>query len=137
MADDTGGAPPLSSPYIDRRGPAPPTPRSTSPRTNRRGGCFGVASMLLSYQEVPVALLTSKSQNPLRSGMRFSEVATQHSENKARHGVDLGWRTRRPIVGPFQEAAFALPVNGLDKPLFTDPPETKFGCHIIMVKGRK
>lgn len=25
-------------------------------------------------------------------------------------------------MGPFQEAALALPVSGLDKPVFTDPP---------------
>ena len=42
------------------------------------------------------------------------------------------------MVGPFQEAAFALPVSGTDKPVFTDPPvKTKFGYHIIMVEGRK
>jgi hypothetical protein len=51
---------------------------------------------------------------------------------------DLGWMTRGSMVGPFQEAAFALPVSGMDKPVFTDPPvKTKFGYHIIMVEGRK
>jgi len=42
------------------------------------------------------------------------------------------------MVGPFQEAAFALPVSSMDKPVYTDPPvKTKFGYHIIMVEGRK
>lgn len=51
---------------------------------------------------------------------------------------DLGWMTRGSMVGPFQEAAFALPISVLDKPVFTDPPvKTKFGYHIIMVEGRK
>ena len=51
---------------------------------------------------------------------------------------DLGWMTRGSMVGPFQEAAFALPISMLDKPVFTDPPvKTKFGYHIIMVEGRK
>jgi len=37
------------------------------------------------------------------------------------------------MVGPLQKAAFALPLSGLDKPVFTDPPvKTKFGYHIIM-----
>ncbi|KAM6413294.1 peptidyl-prolyl cis-trans isomerase NIMA-interacting 4 [Rhynochetos jubatus] len=74
----------------------------------------------------------------LRAGQRFSEVASQYSEDKARHGGDLGWMTRGSMVGPFQEAAFALPVSSVDKPVYTDPPiKTKFGYHIIMVEGRK
>ncbi|NXQ57299.1 PIN4 isomerase, partial [Anthoscopus minutus] len=74
----------------------------------------------------------------LKSGQRFSEVAAQYSEDKARQGGDLGWMTRGSMVGPFQEAAFALPVSSMDKPVYTDPPiKTKFGYHIIMVEGRK
>ena len=42
------------------------------------------------------------------------------------------------MVGPFQEAAFALPVSSLGNPVYTDPPvKTKFGYHIIMVEGKK
>ncbi|GAB5584697.1 peptidyl-prolyl cis-trans isomerase NIMA-interacting 4 isoform X2 [Prionailurus iriomotensis] len=79
-----------------------------------------------------------EAMEKLKSGMRFNEVATQYSEDKARQGGDLGWMTRGTMVGPFQEAAFALPISGLDKPVFTDPPvKTKFGYHIIMVEGRK
>uniref|UniRef100_A0A2K6EMU6 Peptidyl-prolyl cis-trans isomerase n=1 Tax=Propithecus coquereli TaxID=379532 RepID=A0A2K6EMU6_PROCO len=74
----------------------------------------------------------------LKSGMRFNEVAAQYSEDRARQRGDLGWMTRGSMVGPLQEAAFALPVSGMDKPVFTDPPvKTKFGYHIIMVEGRK
>lgn len=79
-----------------------------------------------------------EAMEKLKSGMRFNEVASQYSEDKARQGGDLGWMTRGSMVGPFQEAAFALPVSGMDKPVFTDPPvKTKFGYHIIMVEGRK
>uniref|UniRef100_A0A2K5DHP4 Peptidyl-prolyl cis-trans isomerase n=1 Tax=Aotus nancymaae TaxID=37293 RepID=A0A2K5DHP4_AOTNA len=74
----------------------------------------------------------------LKSGMRINEAAAQYSEDKARQGGNLGWMTGGSMVGPFQEAAFALPVSGMDKPVFTDPPvKTKFGYHIIMVEGRK
>ncbi|XP_005107127.1 peptidyl-prolyl cis-trans isomerase NIMA-interacting 4 [Aplysia californica] len=74
----------------------------------------------------------------LQSGMKFSEVAAQYSEDKARSGGDLGWMTRGSMVGPFQEAAFALPNSSVDKPNYTDPPvKTKFGYHIIMVEGKK
>ncbi|XP_040178762.1 peptidyl-prolyl cis-trans isomerase NIMA-interacting 4 [Rana temporaria] len=79
-----------------------------------------------------------EAMEKLKSGVRFSEVATQYSEDKARQGGDLGWMTRGSMVGPFQEAAFALPVSTMDKPVYTDPPvKTKFGYHIILVEGRK
>uniref|UniRef100_A0AC11CMF3 Peptidylprolyl cis/trans isomerase, NIMA-interacting 4 n=1 Tax=Ovis aries TaxID=9940 RepID=A0AC11CMF3_SHEEP len=79
-----------------------------------------------------------EAMEKLKSGMKFNEVAAQYSEDKARQGGDLGWMTRGSMVGPFQEAAFALPISVLDKPVFTDPPvKTKFGYHIIMVEGRK
>jgi NIMA-interacting peptidyl-prolyl cis-trans isomerase 4 len=46
--------------------------------------------------------------------------------------------TRGSMVGPFQDAAFALPVSSLGNPHYTDPPvKTKFGYHIIMVEGKK
>uniref|UniRef100_A0A8C5LHZ7 Peptidyl-prolyl cis-trans isomerase n=1 Tax=Jaculus jaculus TaxID=51337 RepID=A0A8C5LHZ7_JACJA len=77
---------------------------------------------------------TMEAMEKLKSGMRFSE----YSDKARQMGGDLGWMTRGSMVGPFQEAAFALPVSGMDKPVFTDPPvKTKFGYHIIMVEGRK
>lgn len=51
---------------------------------------------------------------------------------------DLGWMSRGSMVGPFQDAAFALPVSTMQNPVYTDPPvKTKFGYHIIMVEGKK
>lgn len=74
----------------------------------------------------------------LKGGIKFNEVAAAYSEDKARQGGDLGWMTRGSMVGPFQDAAFALPVSSLGSPVYTDPPvKTKFGYHIIMVEGKK
>lgn len=79
-----------------------------------------------------------EAMEKLKSGMKFNEVATQYSEDKARQGGDLGWMTRGSMVGPFQEAAFALPVSTVQNPVYTDPPiKTKFGYHIILVEGKK
>ncbi|KAG5852217.1 hypothetical protein ANANG_G00060060 [Anguilla anguilla] len=50
-----------------------------------------------------------EAMEKVKSGVRFSEVASQYSEDKARQGGDLGWMTRGSMVGPFQDAAFALP----------------------------
>jgi NIMA-interacting peptidyl-prolyl cis-trans isomerase 4 len=79
-----------------------------------------------------------EAMSKLKEGVAFNEVATTYSEDKARHGGDLGWMTRGSMVGPFQDSAFALPVSTVGKPIYTDPPvKTKFGYHIIMVEGKK
>jgi len=74
----------------------------------------------------------------LRAGAKFNEVAATYSEDKARSGGDLGWMQRGSMVGPFQEAAFALTPSTTVSPRYTDPPvKTKFGYHIIMIEGKK
>lgn len=74
----------------------------------------------------------------IKAGQKFPDVATAYSEDKARQGGDLGWQTRGAMVGPFQDAAFALPISTVNSPIYTDPPiKTKFGYHIIMVEGKK
>ncbi|CAH2099685.1 unnamed protein product [Euphydryas editha] len=74
----------------------------------------------------------------LKAGQKFPDVAAAYSEDKARQGGDLGWMTRGSMVGPFQDAAFALPISSVTNPVYTDPPiKTKFGYHIIMVEGKK
>ncbi|EGK96843.1 AGAP013296-PA [Anopheles gambiae str. PEST] len=74
----------------------------------------------------------------LKEGQAFNVVATNYSEDKARQGGDLGWQIRGAMVGPFQDAAFALPISTTNAPKYTDPPiKTKFGYHIIMVEGKK
>ncbi|XP_064615530.1 peptidyl-prolyl cis-trans isomerase NIMA-interacting 4-like [Liolophura sinensis] len=79
-----------------------------------------------------------EAMEKLKSGVKFNEVATEYSEDKARQGGDLGWMTRGSMVGPFQEAAFALSPSTVASPAYTDPPvKTKFGYHIIMIEGKK
>lgn len=74
----------------------------------------------------------------LKEGQKFPDVATAYSEDKATRGGDLGWQPRGAMVGPFQDAAFALPTSTVKCPIYTDPPvKTKFGYHIIMVEGKK
>ena len=73
----------------------------------------------------------------LNAGTKFNEVATQYSEDKAKQGGDLGWMTRGSMVGPFQDAAFALSPSTIDKPMFTQPVKTQHGYHIIMIEGKK
>ncbi len=74
----------------------------------------------------------------LQAGESFHKVAEQYSEDKARNGGSLGWMTRGSMVGPFQDAAFQLPLSTVDKPIYTNPPvKTQFGYHVIMVEDRR
>ncbi|CAL5222074.1 g4380 [Coccomyxa viridis] len=69
----------------------------------------------------------------IKGGEQFATVAAAFSEDKARQGGDLGWKSRQDVVGDFAEAAFKLNVGEM-----TDAPiKTRFGYHIILVEGRK
>ncbi|CAL1699229.1 unnamed protein product [Somion occarium] len=73
----------------------------------------------------------------IQEGQRFDKVAQEYSEDKAKAGGSLGWMTRGSMVGPFQDAAFALEPSTVDKPVLSGLVKTNFGYHIIMVEGRR
>ncbi|PCH35056.1 FKBP-like protein [Wolfiporia cocos MD-104 SS10] len=73
----------------------------------------------------------------IQEGQRFDKVAQEYSEDKAKAGGSLGWMVRGSMVGPFQEAAFALEPSNVDKPILSPLVKTNFGYHIIMVEGRR
>ncbi|KZV82415.1 FKBP-like protein [Exidia glandulosa HHB12029] len=73
----------------------------------------------------------------IQGGERFDKVAQEYSEDKAKAGGNLGWMTRGSMVGPFQDAAFALQPSTVDKPTMSPLVKTNFGYHIIMVEGRR
>ncbi|KAI3613189.1 peptidyl-prolyl cis-trans isomerase nima-interacting 4 [Moniliophthora roreri] len=73
----------------------------------------------------------------LQEGQSFNKVAQEYSEDKAKAGGSLGWMTRGSMVGPFQDAAFALTPSAVDKPILSPLVKTNFGYHIIMVEGRR
>jgi len=63
----------------------------------------------------------------------FNQVAMQYSEDKAKEGGNLGWRTRQDLNGVFAEAAFKL-AKGKMTP---QPIKTSHGYHLILVEDRK
>lgn len=64
----------------------------------------------------------------LRSGEDFAAVAAEVSADAGTkaQGGDLGWIGRGMLVGPFEDALFALQVGDV-----TPPVRTEFGFHII------
>lgn len=84
-------------------------------------------------------ILCEKQSNILRAkeqidaGRSFEDVAREMSEDKARQGGDLGWKTRQEVVAPFADAAFALSVGQVTP----QPIRTQFGYHLIKCEGRK
>ena len=79
----------------------------------------------------------SEALQKIQEGQRFDKVAQEYSEDKAKAGGSLGWMTRGSMVGPFQDAAFALTPSTVDKPMMSPLVKTNFGYHIIMVEGRR
>ncbi|KAF3394550.1 Peptidyl-prolyl cis-trans isomerase pin4 [Penicillium cataractarum] len=72
----------------------------------------------------------------LRNGTKFDEVAREFSEDKARQGGSLGWKTRGDLDPAFEKIAFELEPSTTAKPKYQEV-KTGFGYHIIMVEGRK
>lgn len=68
-----------------------------------------------------------------RAGTSFPELARERSEDgTAAQGGDLGFFSRGQMVGPFEEAAFALQPGELSGVV-----ETVFGFHVIQVEDRR
>ncbi|KFA45361.1 hypothetical protein S40293_09599 [Stachybotrys chartarum IBT 40293] len=68
----------------------------------------------------------------LNEGVKFDEVARTYSEDKARQGGSLGWKTKGSLDPAFEEVAFNLQPSTTTSPSFAEV-KTGFGYHIIMV----
>ena len=68
----------------------------------------------------------------IRAGGDFAALAKEHSDDpgSAGNGGDLGWVEPGMMVGPFEDAAFALNEGEV-----SDPVPTDFGFHVIQVTG--
>ena len=70
-------------------------------------------------------------QAQLSAGADFADLARQHSDcPSGQRGGDLGTFGRGQMVGPFEEAAFSLPVGGISGIV-----QTVFGYHLLRRTG--
>ena len=66
-------------------------------------------------------------------GESFSDLARELSQGPSSvKGGDLGWFPKGAMVGPFDEAAFSLPLNTVSAPV-----RTQFGWHLVLVEERR
>ncbi|KAK8225290.1 peptidyl-prolyl cis-trans isomerase pin4 [Phyllosticta capitalensis] len=72
----------------------------------------------------------------LRNGAKFDEVAREMSEDKARQGGSLGWKTRGSLLPDFEKVAYDLELSSTGNPKYAEV-KTSEGYHIVMVEGRK
>ncbi|KAI4191562.1 MAG: hypothetical protein LQ346_004749 [Caloplaca aetnensis] len=72
----------------------------------------------------------------LKEGAKFDDVAREFSEDKARQGGSLGWKTRGALDAAFEKAAYDLEPSTTNNPKYVEV-KTAHGYHIIMVEGRR
>ncbi|KAH9873159.1 Peptidyl-prolyl cis-trans isomerase pin4 [Plenodomus biglobosus] len=72
----------------------------------------------------------------LRQGAKFDDVAREMSEDKARQGGSLGWKTRGSLMLEFEKVAYELEPSTTGNPKLGEV-KTREGYHIIMVEGRR
>jgi len=77
--------------------------------------------------------LAQELVDKLRGGGSFENMAKKHSScPSGKGGGDLGFFGKGQMVKPFEDAAFRMEIGQI-----SDPVETQFGWHVIMVTGKR
>lgn len=86
---------------------------------------FNAAHILVETEEEALALLEA-----FREGADFADLAREHSldPGSAARGGELGWFGTGMMVQPFEEAVLSLEPGAV-----SDPVETQFGWHLVLL----
>ena len=100
---------------------------------------FGEQNFYASQVKASHILVGRKSeaealrQQILDGEITFEDAAKKYSQCPSREeGGDLGFFPRGVMAGPFEKAAFSLPIGEISQPV-----ETRFGWHLIKVTDKK
>ncbi|KAL1297025.1 hypothetical protein AAFC00_004617 [Neodothiora populina] len=72
----------------------------------------------------------------LNAGVKFDEVAREFSEDKARQGGSLGWKSRGSLMPDFEKVAYDLEPSTTNNPKWAEV-KTGEGYHLVMIEGKK
>lgn len=95
----------------------------------------------VEWAKTPTAADTTRVTNQLEAlrqqalaGADFAELAREYSQDPsaAQNGGDLGWFGKGQMVGPFEQAAYALKPGEISPPI-----KSPYGYHIIKLHERK
>ncbi|HKJ93188.1 MAG TPA: peptidylprolyl isomerase [Longimicrobiales bacterium] len=103
-------------------------------RVHARHILFSVPSDATPEQRDSIHAEAEKIRQRALAGEDFAKLAREYSQDPgtAQKGGDLGTFGRGQMVGPFEDAAFALKPGQI-----SDVVETPFGYHIIKVESRE
>lgn len=111
----------------------------TRQRIDGNGGMVKVSHILLMLKQKASAAEQARVKqradsiyNALKKGANFAELAKKYSDDKgsAVQGGQLPWISKGQTVKAFEDAAYALKVGQLSKPVLSE-----FGYHIIKKEG--
>ncbi len=108
--------------------------RQPNAQIRARHVLFRIPQNATPAQRDSVLALARQVREQAVTGTDFAALATQYSQDpgSAQQGGDLGFFGRGQMVGPFEEAAFALEPGQV-----SDLVETPYGIHIIKVEERQ
>ena len=132
-----GGAPPPQAQQ------APPPPAPTGPDAQLPKGPMPVQqtqarhillkSSAVMTDDVARQRLTDLRRRIVQGGESFGDLAKRFSNDaSAPQGGDLGWLNPGETVPPFEKAMNALQLGEVSQPI-----QSQFGWHLILVEGRR